>query len=47
MSLASPEHPVDLGDVVSGLSPSAFTLVMQAMGQAYGLKIHTDNQQES
>lgn len=37
MSLVSSDHPVDLGDVVTGIDPKAFVLVTQAMGQAYGL----------
>ncbi|MEU3044036.1 hypothetical protein ABZ700_24420 [Streptomyces diastaticus] len=37
MSLVSSDHPVDLGDVMTGIDPKAFVLVAQAMGQAYGL----------
>ena len=37
ISLVSPTRPVDLGDVMTGIDPSAFALVIQAMGQAYGL----------
>lgn len=36
-SLVSSEHPVDLGDAITGIDPEAFVLVAQAMGQAYGL----------
>lgn len=37
MSLVSSKHPVDLGDVMTGIDPKAFVLVAQAIGQAYGL----------
>lgn len=46
-SLASSEHPADLGDIMSGISPAAFSLVIQALGQAYGLELHTDNQKDN
>lgn len=36
-SLLSPTHPVDLGEVMTGIDPDAFALVIQAMGQAFGL----------
>lgn len=36
-SLVSSEHPVDLGDAITGIDPQAFVLVAQAVGQAYGL----------
>ncbi|ALG29532.1 hypothetical protein AOZ07_11445 [Glutamicibacter halophytocola] len=42
-SLVSPSRPVDLGDVMTGIDPNAFALVIQAMGQAYGLTA-TDNE---
>lgn len=41
-SLLSPTRPVDLGDVMTGIDPNAFALVIQAMGQAYGLAAADD-----
>lgn len=42
MSLASAKYPVDLGDVLTGIDPKAFTVIVQAMGQAYGLTAPDD-----
>lgn len=42
MSLASSEHPVDLRDVLTGVDPKAFVLLVQAMGQAFGLATDTE-----
>jgi hypothetical protein len=36
-SLASAEHPVDLGDAITGLDPDALGLVLEALAHAGGL----------
>lgn len=36
MSLVSSDHPADLGDVLTGIDPTAFSLIIQAMGRAFG-----------
>lgn len=46
MSLVSVDHPVDLGDVLTGIDPKAFVLVMQTLGQAYGLNVLTDEKED-
>ncbi|WP_260683265.1 hypothetical protein [Brevibacterium casei] len=33
-SLASTDHPVDLGGVITGLDPSALRLVLEALAHA-------------
>lgn len=35
-SLSSPEHPVDLGDAITGLDPHVLDTVLRALGHAGG-----------
>lgn len=35
-SLVTPEHPVDLGDAITGLDPHVLDAVLQALGHAGG-----------
>lgn len=37
-SLASADHPVDLGDAITGMDPDALGIVLEALGHAGGRK---------
>lgn len=46
MSLASSEHPADLRDVLTGIDPKAFVLLVQAMGLAFGLTTDINDEKD-